>query len=76
MIKKNFINYGITSKSIQERYNSKKSLPYNFEIIQEIQDIPEIVYNLEKICISYFSNLHYKPILHFNGQSTECFKLK
>ena len=42
MIKKNFINYGITSRSIQERYGTKREMPYNYEIIQEIKDISEV----------------------------------
>ena len=41
-----FYKIGITSSSIQHRYNSTSKMPYKYEIIQEIYDTPEIIYNL------------------------------
>ena len=75
MIKKNFINYGITSRSIQTRYNTKKSMPYNYEIIQEIHSDTNSIWELEKYLKQYIKNkkLIYKPLIQFSGNLTECF---
>ena len=76
MIMKNFINYGITSRSIQERYGTKREMPYNYEIIQEIKDISENIYNLEKYLKKYIKgNLKYTPNIFFQGSLTECYLL-
>ena len=74
MIMKHFINYGITSRSIQERYNSKREMPYNYEIIQEIEDTPENIYNFEKYLKKILKNIKYTPLIYFPGSFSECFK--
>lgn len=75
MIKKNFINYGITSRSIQQRYNSKRSLPYNFEIIQEISLDSELCWQLELYLKEFIKNNSFKylPKLPFKGSKSETF---
>lgn len=69
-----FYKIGITSKSIKERYNTAHRMPYQYEIIQEITDIANNVYCLEKILCKIYCNYKYNPIIFFDG-FTECFKI-
>ena len=71
-----FYKIGITSSSIEYRYNCFSKMPYKYEIIQEIYDTPEIIYNLETIIHRIYRNLKYQytPLLSFGGSKTECFK--
>lgn len=71
----NFYKLGITSKTIKERYRSKKLMPYSFEVIQEINDTPENIWYFEQMLKEYIkkSNLHYIPNKKFGGSLTECF---
>ena len=73
---KNFINYGITSRTIRERYSGK--LPYTYEVVQEIKDSAENVFKIEKYLKTFIinNNLGYRPNNFFEGSVTECFKLK
>ena len=73
---KHFINYGITSRSIQERYNSKREMPYNYEIIQEIIGNPTDIYYLEKYLKKNIREFFkYSPKIFFQGALTECYLL-
>ena len=71
---KNFIKFGITSRSIKKRFPCDSVLPYNYEIIQEIQDSSYIVWNLEKFLHKLYKAYSYKPLIKFDG-NTECFKI-
>ena len=75
MTKKNSINYGITSRSIQTRYKTKKSISYSYEIIQEIQDNPENIWKTELYLKEFIrvNKLKYNPFKPFAGSETECY---
>ena len=67
-----FYKVGITSLSIIERYRKTSSLPYDYDVIHEIQLDPSKVYDSENDILRTFSKYSYKPLLDFAGQ-TECF---
>lgn len=67
-----FYKYGITSRSVEDRYKTKSSMPYNYTIEYSLEDIPEIIFELEK----YFKYkdttiVRYTPSIEFEGY-TEC----
>ena len=75
-----FYKLGITSNSIRFRYRNNglsinSIMPYNYEVIQDIQDVPENIWNLEKFFKNYISlnKITYIPIIKFGGSLTECF---
>ena len=67
-----FYKIGITGRTIRQRF-SGKTLPYKYEIIQEIKDVPEIIYNLENDLTKLYRDFKYKPRISFKGE-TECYK--
>ena len=67
-----FYKIGITSRSIKHRYCSAKSMPYNYEVISELEEDPKIIFKLEKEIHSSFDNFRHKPTIYFAGES-ECF---
>ena len=67
-----FYKIGITSRSIKERYAGKQNMPYQYKIIQEIQDNPENIYNFELLFKNKAKNFKYKPSIYFPGH-TECY---
>lgn len=72
-----FYKMGITSKSIKERYDSKKRMPYQYEIIQEILSSPDVIWQFEKFLKQYTlqNNIRYIPLIYFCGQQTECYQI-
>jgi hypothetical protein len=52
-------------------------MPYKYEIIQEIEDCSENIYNLEIELKKYIikSKIIYKPLIYFAGSLTECYSL-
>lgn len=74
-IKEEFIKIGITSKSVKNRYKSKLSLPYRYNVLKIIQDCPENIWNLEQTIKNRYIEYKYKPELKFGGDS-ECFKIE
>lgn len=70
-----FYKIGITSRSVRQRYPTSETMPYNYEIIQEIQDIPENIYNLEIQLKRLLKQFHYIPQVYFRGSKTECFTI-
>lgn len=69
-----FYKFGITSRPVKQRYCGKRDMPYKFEIIQEITDIPEIIWNFEKSLKTYTKQFRYSPKISFPGSLTECIK--
>lgn len=69
-----FYKIGITSTSIKYRFRGNISLPYQYEIIHNIKDKAENVYNGEKFLHKLFKDYAYQPYLKFKGY-TECFQL-
>ena len=50
-------------------------MPYKYEIIQEIIDSPENIYNFEKYLKQCNKQFKYIPLIHFPGAASECFKI-
>ena len=69
-----FYKIGITSRSIKQRYKNKIAMPYNYSITQEISNIPELIWELEKLILKTLKDKKYIPKLKFNGSSKECLK--
>jgi len=70
-----FIKIGITSKSIKYRFRGNLLMPYNYEILLEISNTPEIIWNLEKEYHNNYKNYSYRPMINFRGIK-ECFKIE
>lgn len=68
-----FYKLGITVNSILTRYGSVKAMPYEWEILLELPDTAEAVYDLEVAFKTEMESFHYKPQISFNGSSTECY---
>ena len=68
-----FIKFGITSRSIEERYDSKTAMPYNYRILAECTGTPEMIWNIEKGLKRQMKLQHYVPQIVFGGHATECF---
>ena len=69
-----FYKIGITGKTIKERYPYVGNMPYNYEIIQEInsEDL-NYIWDLEKEYKKKLREFKYKPLKKFSGGSLECF---
>ena len=70
----NFIKIGKTSDKIYDRFNRSK-IPYSYEVIKEIKDSAEFIWDKEIELHKKFKDYKYKPILKFPGY-TECFTLE
>lgn len=66
-----FIKIGLTSKSINIRFNST-NIPYNHHIIKEIKTPPDVAWKEEKRLHVLYKAFRYKPLKSFDGQF-ECF---
>ena len=69
-----FYKIGITSRSVSERYRDGKLIPYAYEVVYELEDSPDVVFDLEKE-LKYTDNYkeyRYTPMLEFDG-SSECY---
>lgn len=69
-----FYKIGITSRTIEKRFNGNSSLPYRYKIIQSIEHKYDIIYDLETILHKYYREYKYTPKIYFKG-SNECFKI-
>lgn len=67
-----FYKIGITSDSVKRRYDSKGKMPYEYEIIKELELDPIKIYNLENKILRSLKSYQYKPKIYFGGE-TECF---
>lgn len=69
-----FYKIGITTqKTVKRRFHAKKSMPYQFEVIETIKGSGEEIWNLEKKYHRDLKSFHYKPQIEFCGSSRECF---
>ncbi|SSS85339.1 Uncharacterised protein [Acinetobacter baumannii] len=48
-------------------------MPYEWEILLELPDTPEAVYDMEVQFKTEMNEYHYKPKISFNGSTTECY---
>lgn len=68
-----FYKIGITTRSVKERYDCHKALPYNYKTLIEITDSAEAIWNLE-VKLKQSLQFKYIPIQTFDGCIKECFK--
>ena len=64
-----FLKIGVTSRSIEERYNGKDAMPYQYEVLYTYNGDSKIVSDLEQYIKSNFD--YYKPQIYFGGATTE-----
>lgn len=69
-----FFKFGITRQSIQERFSSQKHLPYEFEVLKDIEAPSNFIWDLERWFSNRVKDLRYSPRLSFGGSSRECFQ--
>ena len=69
-----FYKIGRTSKTVKKRFPSKNSMPYNYEILQEIVDTPKNIFNLEILLHRYYRKFKYSPKIPFKGHG-ECYEI-
>lgn len=68
-----FYKYGICTGEIENRFNSKTKMPYNYKIENKIQNFNrELIWEMEEIYKKNDQLIHYKPEIKFKG-SSECF---
>jgi hypothetical protein len=67
-----FYKIGKTYTTIKHRFQSKKSLPYNWEIVKLIEGNSREISKLEDKLKSENKNFKYTPLLSFGGKH-ECF---
>lgn len=70
----NFYKIGITCRSVKMRYSNGSDLPYNWQILWEIKDIPEKIWEMESFYKKQIKNILYTPKLWKCKTSTECFR--
>lgn len=73
--KESFLKCGISKNEIGIRFDSNKSMPYNYEIVEIVKGTGEFVWKLERKYLKNNKLSKYKPLIKFKGW-TECFKLK
>jgi hypothetical protein len=73
-----FYKIGITGQTLFQRfgYTDKSTIrmPYNYEIIQEIRNNSELIWDIEQYLHKLYKPFIYKPTIKFAG-SNECFKV-
>ena len=68
-----FYKIGVTSKkSIEKRYCNSVKFPYKYQIIKEVKDTPQNIWDLERKMLKELKNFKYRPKISFKG-ITECF---
>ena len=67
-----FYKIGITSSSIKRRYQSKRFMPYNYNIVLELKGSSQYVWDLETKLKQNLKN-SYRPLIPFGGSHTECY---
>ena len=72
--KEEFIKIGITTLDIKTRYPNQKRLPYSYQILKEIEETPDFIYDKEKELHRLCKPFKYQPLIPFDGQ-TECFNM-
>lgn len=74
--KESFFKIGITNRSVKKRFNSRRTMPYNYEIlfVKENKNNPECIFNAELNLLNKYNNFKYTPYKKFSGY-TECFTL-
>jgi hypothetical protein len=72
----NFIKIGNTVGSLRVRYDSKRKMPYTYEVVENIFCSIDEVMNIESRLKSSLIEFKYKPNINFSGSATEVFEVK
>lgn len=67
-----FIKVGHTCRTLKERFSTKNTMPYNYDVLFELKTKASMVYDLEKEVKKSFNSDKYLPDIAFGGR-TECF---
>jgi len=67
-----FYKIGITMRSIKKRFSNKILMPYQYEVLVEITNTPEIIFNGEIIIKQELKQYKFLPKIKFSGWY-ECF---
>lgn len=69
-----FVKIGITTNSVEKRYYSRRTMPYDYQIDELIKGRAGEIYDLEKRLLKSHKKegLEYQPKIFFEGH-TECF---
>lgn len=68
-----FYKIGRTFSTVAHRFKSHNTFPYNYELLREIINTPEYVYETEHLLKNKYKQHKYIPRLKFSGMQ-ECFK--
>lgn len=68
-----FYKVGITSKTVGERFCNNQTMPYDYDVLYEVLDTADYIYNLEQRLHSLLSKHLYEPNIEFGGSVKECF---
>jgi hypothetical protein len=71
-----FYKIGRTFKKVEKRFNDKKTMPYNYEILKIIEDTGKNVCKLEKTLHKILKKYKYEPLIKFDGMHECFFKIK
>ena len=69
-----FIKIGITMRSVKKRFCNKTLMPYDFEILQELTNLSNIIFNTEIKIKQELKKHKYIPMTKFSGWN-ECFNV-
>ncbi|RYL25097.1 GIY-YIG nuclease family protein [Acinetobacter piscicola] len=67
-----FYKIGITTKSMENRFPDRSSLPYEYDVLSLQNGDRKKLYRFENLLLKLLSKYKYKPKKEFAGQ-TECF---
>jgi len=67
-----FYKIGRTFMTINNRFKTKRMLPYNFKVIKEILGNADFIFNLENELKNFNKEYKYKPKIKFSGIN-ECY---
>lgn len=70
----NFIKIGITMRSVKKRFCNKTLMPYEFEMLFELTNLPKLIFNTEIKIKQELIKYKYIPTIKFSGWN-ECFNL-
>lgn len=68
-----FIKIGITSQSVYDRFSRHNTMPYKYDILEEVIGDPADIYDMETKLHTENIKHHYIPRIHFVGSVRECF---
>lgn len=70
-----FLKIGLSLQSVEERYNSKNKMPYEYEILYNMECKERNVFSFESKLKRILKEQKYIPALKFSGSKTEVFNL-